>query len=143
MYHSLQCRFILQWLIAVLIRLPISLRCPERDFLSKLNFVKICVFSPKPGSAASRTFHKIPLKFLGRRRYKYLILLCNNIEALYHFFILNILICFILYILYFAERKIYNHCNTMEIEMTEIARGEKASKQPSLAVKTTQQTHGN
>ena len=102
-----------------------------------------CVFSPKPGSAASRTFHKIPLKFFGRRRYKYLILLCNNIEALYHFFILNILICFILYILYFAERKIYNHCNTMEIEMTEIARGEKASKQPSLAAKTTQQTHGN
>ena len=96
----------------------------------------LCVFSPKPGSAPSRTFHKIPLKFFGRRRYKYLILLCNNnIGALYHFFILNILMCFIKCIVCFAERKFYNHCNTMEIDMTEIARDEKASKQPPLAAK--------
>ena len=31
--------------------------------------------------------------------------------------------------------KFYNHCNTMEIDMTEIARDEKASKQPPLAAK--------
>ena len=39
--------------------------------------------------------------------------------------------------MFFAERKFYNHCNTMEIDMTDIARGEKAPLAAKLLNKFT------